>query len=227
MVTSVANLARSRLIGSEPNYIKPTKQAEIPEQISNAVNRVFQRLKVIFPAWKTAFADENDYAEAKRYWLETLIAEGITVYQLKNGIEQARLSNNPFFPSLGQFIEWCKTDNYAQYGLPNEEKLLARIKQFMHYGMEYAYRFKFASDVEYWLITVLYERNRKGKWDEQKLRLEISRELKRWVDKIKQGEAIPKPCITLPEKEQPIDYQKNVQRWANLKKILNGVNHGI
>lgn len=153
----------SAVIGREPNYHAPSTQREraIPDGAVLAVNQLFVQLRAIFPAWRQSFPDKDSYREAKRIWLETLVNAGITTMkQLQVGIEQAKKSEKPFFPSVGEFVTWCKTDKYADLGLPNEEVLFGRIKRFMFLGMEDADKFKFRTNAEYWLITKLYERNR-------------------------------------------------------------------
>lgn len=191
----------SAAVGSEPNYRAPIKQnaVSIPEGAVAAVNQLFIQLRAIFPAWKQSFPDEASYREAKRIWLETLVNAGVISFaQLQVGIEKAKQARSPFFPSVGEFVSWCNVDRYVALGLPNEEKLLRRIKRFMFLGMENVELFKFASNAEYWLITSLYQRNQKYGWSEEKLKLEIKLALKEMANRIESGEQIPEPRKQLP-----------------------------
>lgn len=218
---SVGQLVQPSLIGREPHYQAPTKQ-EIPSQVARFVDRLFTRLKAIFPAWKSAFASENDYNEAKIIWLEALVNNGITTAeQFKQGIVQAEKSAIPFFPSVGQFIAWCNVVDYSVLGLPDEEQLYRRIQAFMGYGMENLPEFKFHSNAEYWLITGLYCRNKAGEWTDQQLRAAISKELVKMAKRLKSGEVIPAPQITLPRQEKPrLSREEIRQRWQQLRSSL-------
>lgn len=218
---SVGQLASPSLIGREPNYQAPTKQ-EIPSQVARFVDRLFTRLKAIFPAWKSAFVTENDYNEAKLIWLEALVNNGITTAeQFKQGIAQAEKSATPFFPSVGQFIEWCKLVDYSVLGLPDEVTLLARVKAFQGYGMDNIDKFKFVSNAEYWLITTLYCRCKTSEWSDKQLVEGVSKELAKMVNRIKQGELIPAPQITLPKVvEQRLSPQEIANRWSALRDAL-------
>lgn len=218
---SVGQLANPSLIGREPHYQAPIKQ-EIPSQVARFVDRLFTRLKAIFPAWKSAFASENDYNEAKIIWLEALVNNGITTAeQFKQGIVQAEKSETPFFPSVGQFIAWCKLVDYSVLGLPDEEQLYRRIQAFMGYGMESLPEFKFHSNAEYWLITGLYCRNKASEWTDQQLRAAISKELAKMAKRLKSGEIIPAPQITLPEQaKQKLSREEISQRWQQLRSSL-------
>lgn len=218
---SVEQLAQPSLIGREPHYQAPTKQ-EIPSQVARFVDRLFTRLKAIFPAWKSAFASENDYNEAKIIWLEALVNNGITTAeQFKQGIVQAEKSETPFFPSVGQFIAWCKLVDYSVLGLPDEDQLYRRIQAFMGYGMESLAEFKFHSNAEYWLITGLYCRNKASEWTDQQLRAAISKELVKMAKRLKSGEVIPAPQITLPEQaKQKLSREEICHRWRRLRSSL-------
>lgn len=218
---SAGQLVNPSLIGREPHYQAPTKQ-EIPSQVARFVDRLFTRLKAIFPAWKSAFATENDYNEAKIIWLEALVNNGITTAeQFKQGIVQAEKSATPFFPSVGQFITWCKLVDYSALGLPDETTLLARVKAFQGYGMDHLDKFKFQSNAEYWLITTLYCRCKTSEWSDKQLADGVAKELVKMAKRIKQGESIPAPQITLPKATEPrLSPQEIANRWSALRRKL-------
>lgn len=216
----------SAVIGSDPNYHAPSTQRAItiPDGAVAAVNQLFGQLRAIFPAWRQSFPDKDCYHEAKRIWLETLVNAGITtVQQLQVGIEQAKKSEKPFFPSVGEFVTWCKADKYAALGLPTEDVLFGRIVKFMAFGMEEADKFKFNSNAEYWLITKLYERNRKNSWDDARLKREIKRELAEMASRIVAGEQIPEPRKQLPpEVKLPITEDRKAGYIAKMRAMLRG-----
>lgn len=53
------------------------KKSNIPDNSVRLIDRMFIRLKSIFPAWKQAFASEAEYNETKQVWLEELFKAGI------------------------------------------------------------------------------------------------------------------------------------------------------
>ncbi|MFZ7136719.1 replication protein P [Avibacterium avium] len=203
-------------IGCESNYHAPVGKQEIPPHVAKFVDRLFVRLKAIFPAWQAAFDGEEGYQEAKHLWLEALVNNGVTsAAQFKRGIAQAERENKPFFPSVGQFITWCKQDRFEALGLPSEEELYQRLKKFQGYGMLEIHKFHFESDAEYWLLTDLYCNNREA--TEEKLRKAVSKALKAMAARLEAGETLPKPQITLPAKPSFVPPER--QREINLRGI--------
>ena len=94
-----------------------------------------------------------------------------TIEQLKNGVERAKKSKNPFWPSVGEFIGWCNEIDYHSIGLPNEDELARKIELFSSFGMEgladYQAEYGFSNNAEYWLITDLYCKRKNKEWKEQ------------------------------------------------------------
>lgn len=95
------------------NYLKtPGKgnvQLSSDQQSMAVVNYVFKKLKAIFPAWSNAIRTEEMEIDAKREWLTGLVESGVTTNEkLSKGFVEARKCENPFFPSCGQFIQWCQ-----------------------------------------------------------------------------------------------------------------------
>ena len=122
------------VIPMDPAKSTVTKSS-IPSNAVRLIDRMFVRLKSIFPAWKQAFASEVEYNETKQVWLEELFKAGVVNPQsLKQGLDLAAKSEIPFFPSVGQFITWCSEDYHA-LGLPNEAELYQRyIVQKWNFG---------------------------------------------------------------------------------------------
>ena len=89
----------------------------------NYIDKIFYQLKMCFPAWRQGFKTQSEYKQIKTFWLETLEAEKMnTSEQISRALHQARLSVNPFFPSVGQFIEWTKTDNRVNHDMYRQNK---------------------------------------------------------------------------------------------------------
>lgn len=186
------------VIPMEPAKSAVTK-SDIPNNAVRLIDRMFVRLKSIFPAWKHAFDSEIEYNETKQVWLEELLkADVVTPAKLKHGLDLAAKSGSPFFPSVGQFIKWCHAETYTDLGLPTAKELRQEINRFMAYGMSEVERFNFRSDAEYWLITQLYVNNRNQKWDDERLNREIVKALDAMAERIASGEIIPAPKKQLP-----------------------------
>ena len=80
----------------------------------NVANRLLTKLKVIKPAlWNP---HEDEYRLAIKTWVEYLNKKNITMQMIVIGLDMAASDPRPFFPSIGQFIEWCRyipeCDNY-------------------------------------------------------------------------------------------------------------------
>lgn len=220
---NVASMNLKSLVGQEPNYQVPAKTTAIPDGAIRAVNQLFIQLRAIFPAWKNSFPDADSYREAKRIWLETLVNEKITtIEQLQNGIARAKKSKNPFWPSVGEFVEWCKAVDYEALGLPDEDKLYKRLQAFMAFGMEEIQKFKFVSTAEYYLITDLYVRCRTGEWSDKQLKDEIKKSLVKMSKRLKTGEVLPEPKLALPQEVKAVDREKVRAFWGGLLKQVRG-----
>lgn len=220
---SVAELGQKNLVGSEPNYqFQPLKSVEITPQAVAVMDKLFNQLTVICPAWHKALPSDESVANFKTVWLEEIINANIRNWKLlARGLERCKQSKNPFLPSIGQFIDWCLQEDFAELGLPDEEQLYQRIQAFMGYGMESLPEFKFHSNAEYWLITGLYCRNKASEWTDQQLREAIGKELAKMAKRLKLGEAIPAPQITLPKQAKPRLSREEINlRWQKLRSSL-------
>ena len=189
---------------------KPSQAVQRSEQLSqNAdqfINWLFDELAGTFPAWKSAFDSQQAITTAKRIWFEALSENKIKRSEIQTGLKQARKSTNPFLPSVGQFLEWCRVIDYAELGLPDLETLLKRLNVFSSFGLEEASKFKFKSNAEYWLITDLYNRNRQYGWQDKTLRNQAERALNAMVKRMVSGEQIPPPNPVIEEKKKvPLD----------------------
>lgn len=189
---------------------KPSQAVQRSEQLSqNAdqfINWLFDELAGTFPAWKSAFDSQQAITTAKRIWFEALSENKIKRSEIQTGLKQARKSTNPFLPSVGQFLEWCRVIDYAELGLPDLEILLKRLNVFSSFGIEEASKFKFKSNAEYWLITDLYNRNRQYGWQDKTLRNQAERALNAMAKRIVSGEQIPPPSPVIEEKKKvPLD----------------------
>ncbi|EHK4847171.1 replication protein P [Salmonella enterica] len=79
------------------------------------VDALFMQLKQIFPAaTQTNLRSDADERVAKQQWIAAFSENGIrTRKQLSAGMQKARSSQSPFWPSPGQFISWCREGSGA------------------------------------------------------------------------------------------------------------------
>ncbi|EAW6331813.1 phage replication protein [Salmonella enterica] len=79
------------------------------------VDALFMQLKQIFPAaTQTNLRSDADELVAKQQWIAAFSENGIrTRKQLSAGMQKARSSQSPFWPSPGQFISWCREGSGA------------------------------------------------------------------------------------------------------------------
>lgn len=74
------------------------------------VDMLFENLMQVFPAsTQTNLRTGDDIRVAKQQWIAAFAESGITAReQLSAGMQKARSSQSPFWPSPGQFISWCR-----------------------------------------------------------------------------------------------------------------------
>lgn len=79
------------------------------------VDMLFENLMQVFPAsTQTNLRTDGDIRVAKQQWIAAFAESGITSReQLSAGMQKARSSQSPFWPSPGQFISWCREGSGA------------------------------------------------------------------------------------------------------------------
>jgi hypothetical protein len=97
----------NKLLSGEEKKMHDQKHYE--QETAKIVNNLFGELKLIFPAFRQAWATDEEFSKAKSVWTKALKENGISnIGMIKRALQKCRLSTNPFAPSVGQFIEWCK-----------------------------------------------------------------------------------------------------------------------
>lgn len=197
------------------------KNSGVSDNAMKLIDRMFARLKSIFPAWKNAFDSVETYNETKHVWLEELLKSGLVTPQaLKRGLDLAAKSESPFFPSVGQFIAWCQFEDYHALGLPTAEELIQRYKNYMGYARFNQHEFKYQSKAEYWVLKTLYNQYWNKPLDDT-LKA-IPRILNEAAEKVRSGfefedipEMIEQKIVNLPQ-------EKTLKHIANCKAALRG-----
>lgn len=197
------------------------KNYGVSDNAMKLIDRMFARLKSIFPAWKHAFDSVETYNETKHVWLEELLKAGlVTPQSLKRGLDLAAKSESPFFPSVGQFIAWCQFEDYHALGLPTAEELIQRYKNYMGYARFNQHEFKYQSKAEYWVLKTIYNQYWNKPLDDT-LKA-IPRILNEAAEKVRSGfefkdipEMIEQKIVNLPQ-------EKTLKHIANCKAALRG-----
>ena len=150
------------------NFNAPaTKQFKEDEVVidafaKNIINKVFDQLAVIFPAWKHAWPTDKELSAAKMEWTKAFNENGInTLEQVKFGFMKARRSESDFLPSCGKFISWC-SPSAEDLGYPSEHNALKsclhhrRMKDMAEQGLvkltTRPFIIELCKSVDWWLI---------------------------------------------------------------------------
>lgn len=103
------------------------KQILPSERDALFVERLFTRLKAIFPAWRNTFHTSAEEAAARQEWVSAMAANGCTgVDAIKRGLAEAQRQASPFWPSVGQFMAWCGGDGIID-GLDESQAFLQSL----------------------------------------------------------------------------------------------------
>lgn len=209
----------------DSNALARMSQSQAPQRVinpdaENMVDTLFKNLKQIFPAAvNTTFKNPSDESDAKRQWIAAFAENGITTReQLQNGMRHARASDNPFWPAVGQFIKWCKQEDFTQLGLPTEAEL---YEVFKKYCSERGWRrFNWPSNACYWIVTKVYSEMRSRNLSDSEVIKLCASELKVMANKIKSGEKIPDPVPLIEKKRTPSDEDYAIRSLWHLKRSM-------
>ena len=85
------------------------KEIIIDDFAKSIINKVFEQLSKIFPAWQYNWKTQKEIDGAKMEWTKAFNENNInTLEQIKYGFAKARKSETDFLPSCGKFISWCE-----------------------------------------------------------------------------------------------------------------------
>lgn len=68
------------------------------------------QLKAMFPAWRQAIKSDSEEQAIKYTWAKALYRAGMGLDDIRRGLDRASREGNQFFPSCGQFIQWCEPE---------------------------------------------------------------------------------------------------------------------
>lgn len=201
-------------------------QGDITKKVVNSnaekmVDSLFKSLKQLFPASvSTVFKNASDEMDAKRQWIAAFAENGITTReQLQNGMRHARASDNPFWPAVGQFIKWCKEEDYVALGLPDEVQLYELYREYCK--MRGWREMKWSSNACYWMVTKIYSDMRSKSLTDSEVKKLCAKELRSMTSRIKSGETIPAPVKQIPQLYIPTSKERSLEHLASIRKKLN------
>ncbi|EOC1289997.1 DNA replication protein [Cronobacter muytjensii] len=219
------NRTLSRLAGKYHPAPERPEQGVVNTEAERLVDALFRQLKQVFPAANaTSLRTEADEAAAKQQWIIAFAENGITRReQLAAGMKRARASLSPFWPSPGQFIDWCREGEFEQAGLPAVAELLAMVRTYCARRGLYASPtdYPWQNAAHYWLVTGLYSGMRLNGWTEKELAEQAKAELGKMAKRIGNGEIIPEP---VPMIEQPVPQPVSRERGL---EIISSIRRNI
>lgn len=197
-------------------HAPPQQKQAVKQQVAQVFNELFRQLKATFPAAIANFKEQSDLDEFKRQWTIAFIENGIrTLEQINVGMKIARQQTSPFLPSPGQFVQWCKQEDFTQLGLPTEAEL---YEVFKKYCSERGWRrFDWPSNACYWIVTKVYSEMRSRNLSDSEVIKLCASELKVMANKIKSGEKIADPILQLESAVIPTKRDKALSIIADLK----------
>jgi len=207
----------------------PARQAE---QIAEIFNSLFARLRAAFPAAVSLIRTQEDFDEVRRQWLLALGEAGITsMEQVDAGMRAARRQEKPFLPSPGQFVAWCKAEDSAALGLPDQNELVSLVYEYCRNRSRYhdaesypwpdhgitPHTVKFRAC--YWLVTTLYQQMRSAGLSDMELNRKAADELAKIIKRIRHGEELPEPVARLPVLGgKPLTREQNMLRVKEIRE---------
>lgn len=209
------------LYGGQPANV----QGIVNPDAENLVDRLFISLKQVFPAAsQTNLRTDADESAAKKQWIAAFAENGIrTREQLSSGMQNARSSASPFWPSPGQFIEWCKQGEISKYGLPNADELYDMVMKYCKERGSYgsAEKYPWKSNACWLMVPKLYSLMRSLNLTESELRKRCEKELREMAKRAESGEQFPAPVAQIPQLHIPISNEKGLDKIAELRRKLN------
>ncbi|MDC9598876.1 replication protein P [Xenorhabdus anantnagensis] len=224
LVNAIANRDGAALARLSDSY-QTNNQPVVNENAEKLVNKLFRQLKQVFPAaTQTNLRNESDEALAKQQWIAAFAENGIrTKEQLSAGMRQARASESPFWPSPGQFVQWCKQGSIQNAGLPDESELYDMIMDYSAKRGSYssAECYPWSSHACYWMVTKLYSQMMGLNLSESELRKRCKQELVSMSRRMESGEQIPEPKVQLIELHIPTSNERALNHLAEIRRKFN------
>ena len=220
-------LSRSETIISKADAVAQAKQGETVQD-RNLISGVFERLSSACPAWKQSLAGlpvneaQAVLNQAKRDWLNAFMENGINEMRLIDyAFSKLLADQNPFMPTVGQFIAWCREGNVPEgtrtahqaYKEVSEYQCLPREKR-QPYGLspEVWHTLANIQDIHSW--RHMEKKKHKEYWDA---------EYERTLETLRDGGPLheaPPPRQAIENNRTPLNKQKAVSQLQKMRESL-------
>lgn len=103
----------NQLIPQAQNNVQIAQQEQIKqtakslEHYTTRIDRLFNRLKPIFTAWKVNMPTPDHEKSCKALWTRLIAENGLTDEQIMLGLEKAEHINGKWWPNPNEFVSWC------------------------------------------------------------------------------------------------------------------------
>lgn len=95
------------------------KPSDAEMKMAEAVNVIFEQIKLICPGWGATWTNESVEKKAKKFWVKALLDANIrSDLEIQCGLHNTLKSGSSYCPPVGKFISWCKPDPEFM-GLPS------------------------------------------------------------------------------------------------------------
>lgn len=179
----------------------------VSDEVVGLVNRLFDRLKAIFPASvSTVFRDAEIEKRTKQEWLRAFARHGITNANLiAGGVTKAADSGSAFWPSPGEFIQWCKDAKLESMGLPSVDEVMSEFYRYANerYRVERPEDFNWKADIFYWIVLDLRTAMMSRSLGDDQLIKQAKKLISAWAEKLEAGSIIPSPVIRIADMTRP------------------------
>ena len=143
----------------------------VDEFAKSVIDKVFNELSVIFPAWKNAWPTNKEMDMAKLQWTKAFVENNIcSIEQIQYGFKKARQSGTDFLPSCGKFISWCEPSP-EDLGYPEEQqakRLCVAYRSNKKLGLKMNVRpliVELTKNIDWWLLETAGSQNEHKKAD--------------------------------------------------------------
>ncbi|EAA6030839.1 phage replication protein [Salmonella enterica subsp. enterica serovar Kingston] len=172
------------------------------------VDALFMQLKQIFPAaTQTNLRSDADERVAKQQWIAAFSENGIrTRKQLSAGMQKARSSQSPFWPSPGQFISWCREESGA-LGVSVDDIMSEYWrwrKLVFRYPTSEQFPWRDKNPLYYHVCLELRRRGTEGQLSEKELIRAAGDILHDWEKRVLSGKPIPpvRRALSAPSRDR-------------------------
>jgi len=204
------------------------QQTEDSEQDRKIINYIFHKLQAICPAWQQSLAgmshDEKEklLKTQKREWLSSLMAAGINQrHVIDYALNCVKESGNPFLPTIGQFIGWCREGSLPE-GILTPHKAYKEVTEYQCLPREQRKPQGLSPEVYHTLVSLadihawrhMSKDKHKEYWESEYQR---TLELLRAGGQLKQA---PEPVKSIEKTHTPMNKDKAINELRAMREAL-------